>query len=338
METRPHGLLLVDKPRGVSSHAVVAAVLRTLSPGRQARGAPRYRCGHAGTLDPMATGLLLVLCGAATRLSTFLLGHDKTYRATVRFGTSTDTLDADGEPDARAPVDASADDLAAALARFRGDQLQVPPVISALKRDGVPLYKRARRGEEPPASPARAVRISSLELAGVRWGVPGPAGAAVHEADLVMDCTAGTYVRALARDLALALGTVGHLSSLRRERVGPFEVARALPADMMRDARAVAGAVIPSASALPEAPAVPLTAGEAADLRRGLPPGVDLAARATLAAAATAPAGLLRLLAPDGGLVAVARLDEDDAGARRLRTPAVFPETPEAGRGEDPCA
>jgi tRNA pseudouridine55 synthase len=328
MEPKPHGLLLVDKPRGVSSHAVVATVLRTLSPGRQPRGAPRYRCGHAGTLDPLATGLLLVLCGSATRLATFLLGHDKTYRATVSFGVSTDTLDADGRPDARAAVTASPEGLASALAGFRGELLQIPPVISALKRDGVPLYKRARRGEEPPASPARAVRIDSLELAGVRWGVPGPAGATLHEADLVVACSAGTYIRALARDLALALGTVGHLSALRRERVGPFEVARALPADMMRDARAVAGAVIPSASALPGAPAVPLTAGEAADLRRGLPPGADLTQRTAAAAAPEASAGLLRLLAPDGSLVAIARMEADDAGTRRLRTPAVFPATP----------
>jgi len=333
MQSRPHGLLLVDKPRGVSSHAVVATVLRTLGPGRQARGAPRYRCGHAGTLDPMATGLLLVLCGAATRLSTFLLGHDKTYRATVSFGISTDTLDADGEPDARAPVAASAEALADALARFRGDQLQIPPVISALKRDGVPLYRRARRGEAPAAAPARKVRIASLELAGARWGVPGPGGGTVHEADLVLDCSAGTYVRALARDLAAALGTVGHLASLRRERVGPFEVARAVPAAMMRDAPALAAAVLPPALALPEAPAVALSADEAADLRRGLPAGADLTARAALAAAAAAPAGLLRLLDPDGGLAAVARLDEDEAGTRRLRTPAVFPAAPDADGG-----
>ncbi len=328
METRPHGLLLVDKPRGVSSHAVVATVLRTLSPGRQPRGAPRYRCGHAGTLDPMATGLLLVLCGAATRLSTFLLGHDKSYRATVSFGLSTDTLDADGEPDARSAVAASAADLEAALSRFRGDLLQIPPVISALKRDGVPLYKRARRGEQPQPAPARAVRVSSLELAAARWGVAGPGGATIHEADLVLACSAGTYVRSLARDLAFALDTVGHLSALRRERVGSFEVARAMPADMMRDARAVAAAVIPCALALPAASAVELTAGEAADLRRGLPPGAELTARAAVAAAATGPAGLLRLLAPDGGLVAVARMGEDDAATRSLRTPAVFPATP----------
>lgn len=328
MEARPHGLLLVDKPRGVSSHAVVATALRTLCPGRQPRGAPRYRCGHAGTLDPLATGLLLVLCGAATRLSTFLLGHDKTYRATVSFGTSTDTLDADGATDAAAPVAASAADLAAALADFRGDLLQVPPVISALKRDGVPLYKRARRGEAPPAAAARAVRIASLELAAARWGVPGPGGALIHEADLVLDCSAGTYVRSLARDLALALGTVGHLSALRRERVGPFQVARALPADMMRDARAVAAAMIPSALALPESPAVGMTAGEAADLRRGLPPGAALSARA---AAAAGPGVLLRLLAPDGDLVAIARLDGDADGAPGLRTPAVFPGTLTSG-------
>jgi tRNA pseudouridine55 synthase len=207
----PSGLLVVDKPAGMTSHDVVARVRRAL----------RTRTvGHAGTLDPMATGVLLVLVGEATKLSQFLTLEEKTYVAEVRFGRSTDSLDADGETVEEASLPAggvSAAALDAALEEERRRTLQVPPAVSAIKIGGVRAHRLARRGEAPELE-ARPVRVLSLERRaqdGVR-------------AVLELTVSKGYYVRALARDLGARLGVPAHLGTLRRTRSGTFDVTEAV--------------------------------------------------------------------------------------------------------------
>ena len=232
--TAADGLLLVDKPAGPTSHDVVAAVRRL---------AATRRVGHAGTLDPMATGLLVLGVGRATRLLTHLVGADKTYEATVRLGQETATEDAQGEvtasvgcpaPAARRPggevgLVRRLDD---ALRALTGEIMQVPSAVSAIKVDGVRAYARVRSGQKVDL-PARAVSIRAL----TRRGDPRPAragdGTDVVDVDLHVDCSSGTYVRALARDLGAALGCGAHLTALRRTRVGPFDVGEAATLDAL---------------------------------------------------------------------------------------------------------
>lgn len=206
------GVLLVDKPQGLTSHDVVAR-LRRLSGTR--------RVGHAGTLDPMATGLLVVGVGRATRLLTHLVGADKTYTATVRLGQATLTDDAEGEVTARTGAPGPLD-IEPALARLRGDILQVPSSVSAIKVGGERSYARVRAGEEVRLDP-RPVTVHRLELARTAREVAAD-GTPVVDLDIVVECSSGTYVRALARDLGSALGVGGHLTALRRTAVGPFRV------------------------------------------------------------------------------------------------------------------
>ncbi|WP_344343370.1 tRNA pseudouridine(55) synthase TruB [Agrococcus versicolor] len=213
--TAPNGVLLVDKPQGVTSHTVVAMARRLLG---------TRKIGHAGTLDPMATGLLVLGVGPATRLLTFLVGLDKTYEATIALGATTVTDDAEG--DVLATADASAlahEAVVAAAARLTGDIEQVPSAVSAIKVDGRRSYARVRAGEDV-ALAARPVTVSRFDLGPLRPGV------VAIVADVV-DCTSGTYVRALARDLGDDLGVGGHLSALRRTRVGPFDLADAVVVD-----------------------------------------------------------------------------------------------------------
>jgi tRNA pseudouridine55 synthase len=308
------GVLLVDKPAGVTSFAVVNAVRKTLVraypdlvPQRQAAGGPRpprFKCGHAGTLDPLATGLLVVLVGKASRLSHFLLGLDKTYAATVVFGTATDSLDADGEVVATAPVPADPAVLAAVLDRFRGEISQVPPVISALKQDGQPLYKLVRAGKDVVVPAARTVTIDRLELTAVRWA--GPARAA----DFVVGCSSGTYIRSLARDIAAAAGTVGHIGALRRLAIGPFAVGDAVTGVMTMNGAELAGHLRPAAAALPHVPSLTVTDDEAARLRQGgqpLPAWLDRLDGPPVAVGKSDP--LFCMLDGMGRLVAVGRLE-----------------------------
>jgi tRNA pseudouridine55 synthase len=206
--TAPDGLVVVDKAGGWTSHDVV---------GRTRRLARTRKVGHAGTLDPMATGVLLLGIGKATRLLGHLALTDKAYDATIRLGQTTVTDDAEGdvlvERDATAVSDV---DIAAQVGLLTGDLLQVPSSVSAVKVDGVRSYARVRAGQEV-ALAARAVTVSRFEVLG-RHG---------HDLDVTVTCTSGTYVRALARDLGAALGVGGHLTALRRTRVGPFELAQA---------------------------------------------------------------------------------------------------------------
>ena len=210
------GILLVDKPQGITSHDVVARVRRA---------AGTRKVGHAGTLDPMATGLLVVGLNSSTRLLTFLVGLDKGYQATIRLGVSTASDDADGEVTgvrSAAGVDDAAIDRG--VARLTGEIDQVPTAVSAIKVDGRRAYDLAREGVEVELA-SRRVTVSELTVTDRRRADVD--GVAVVDLDVRVACSSGTYVRALARDLGADLGVGGHLTALRRTRVGPFDVADA---------------------------------------------------------------------------------------------------------------
>ncbi|MEO3924468.1 tRNA pseudouridine(55) synthase TruB [Micromonosporaceae bacterium B7E4] len=239
------GLIVVDKPGGMTSHDVVARIRRL---------ARTRRVGHGGTLDPMATGVLVIGVGRATRLLTYVIGAGKSYTATIRLGQSTVTDDAEGEVVAATPAGHVPDEaIAAGLAALTGEIDQVPSAVSAIKIDGQRAYKRVRDGEQV-ALAARRVTVSRLDLLAVRrLDIPmptapvaatadgadgaaatpaGPAGyggdgLAVVDVDVAVDCSSGTYIRALARDLGAALGVGGHLTALRRTAVGGFTLAEA---------------------------------------------------------------------------------------------------------------
>jgi tRNA pseudouridine55 synthase len=199
---RVNGVLLLDKPVGVSSNRALQMARRLLN---------ARKAGHTGTLDPMASGLLPVMLGEATKFSADLLDADKSYRATVRLGVTTTTGDAEGEEVERRPVDNAPGAVARALAQFTGAIEQVPPMHSALKRDGRPLYELARAGVEVERAP-RSVRIHRLQL------IEQSGDTLVVD----VDCSKGTYVRVLAEDVGSALGCGAHLAALRRTRVGPL--------------------------------------------------------------------------------------------------------------------
>ncbi len=210
------GVLLVDKAGGMTSHDVVARARRALG---------TRKIGHAGTLDPMATGLLILGVEAATRLLTFIVGLDKTYEATIRLGARTETDDAEGET--LTATDASAvtsSAVAAAIAGLTGEISQVPSSVSAIKVDGRRAYDLMRAGEEVQLR-ARAVTVSRFDVVSERR-IGG-----FLDVDVVVDCSSGTYIRALARDLGGALGVGGHLTALRRTRIGPFGIEDAVPID-----------------------------------------------------------------------------------------------------------
>lgn len=283
--TAADGLLVVDKPAGWTSHDVVARVRRLAS---------TRKVGHAGTLDPMATGVLVVGVGRATRLLTYVTGADKDYAATVRLGVTTTTDDAEGETVTR--TDASGitrDDLGAQVAALTGDIRQVPSAVSAIKVDGQRAYARVRAGEdvELAARPVRVQRFAVLDVSpGVVDGVP------VLDVDVEVTCSSGTYVRALARDLGAALGVGGHLTALRRTRVAGYTLAQARTLEEL--------AVAPEDEAVP---VLPLT-----DAARGVLPVRELTepeARALSygqgVAAGEEPAGPVAAVGPDDVLVAV---------------------------------
>jgi len=208
------GLLLVNKPSGPTSHDVVAKIRRTFRV---------ERVGHGGTLDPAATGLLLIMLGRATKLSERLMGGDKTYAGTMRLGVTTSSQDLDGEILSQNPV-ASVErcHVEAEMQKFRGDIYQTPPMVSAVKIKGVPLYKMARKGQEVERQ-ARLVHVYKFEL--TAWDFPAADPA------FVVECTKGTYVRTLAHDLGQALGCGAALASLSRTASGKYHVSKAAPLD-----------------------------------------------------------------------------------------------------------
>ena len=204
------GVLLVDKPTGFTSHDVVARLRRKLA---------MKRIGHAGTLDPMATGLLVILVGKATRISQYLTNLDKEYEGTIELGKVTNSQDADGEVLETRPVPPlTAEQVRAAMQTFLGDQYQTPPMFSAIKVGGVPLYKLARKGEEVAREP-RFIRVASYEL--TRFAPP--------HLDFRLRCSKGTYVRTLAHDLGQKLGCGAHLCALRRTATDRLRIDAALP-------------------------------------------------------------------------------------------------------------
>ena len=247
------GILLVDKPAGLTSHDVVARTRRAFG---------TRKVGHAGTLDPMATGLLVIGIEGATRLLTYIVGADKTYEATIRLGQTTGTDDADGDIVTSAAADAwtHVDDerIAAGIRALTGSISQVPSSVSAIKVDGRRAYDRVRAGEEVVLA-AREVTVSRFQVLARR------AGDGVIDLDVIVDCSSGTYIRSLARDLGADLGVGGHLTALRRTRVGDFDVADAVVIDDLAGAQTLT----PAQAASRVLPALPVTAEEARDLRHG---------------------------------------------------------------------
>jgi tRNA pseudouridine55 synthase len=227
------GMLFVDKPQGLTSHDVVARARRALN---------TRKIGHAGTLDPMATGLLTLGVGSATRLLTYLVGLDKSYETTMCLGVATSTDDAEGDvvqvADAAAVAAVSDQWLAQEIFALTGVIDQVPSAVSAIKVDGRRAYERVRAGEQIELA-SRRVTVSGFEVLAVRRTVrsarAGAGTGPVIEVDARIDCSSGTYIRALARDLGAALGVGGHLTALRRTRVGPFEVASAVDLDALAE-------------------------------------------------------------------------------------------------------
>jgi len=269
------GIVLVDKPAGMTSHDVVAVARRALG---------TRRIGHTGTLDPFATGLLVLLVGQATRLQPYVEGEPKVYDATICFGVETDTGDPTGAPIREAPPP-SEQRVADAIARLTGPIEQVPPAYSAKQVAGVRAYAAARRGAPIDLAPV-AVVVHGWEARGRR----GP------EWDVTIACSGGTYVRSLARDLGALAGSAAHLLSLRRVRSGHFGVADAVSLDGLRAGRAV---IVPPRAAVPGLPAEALSEGDARRIAHGQP------VRATTAGSRAA------LLAGDGSLVAIADRDGD---------------------------
>lgn len=288
------GYLLVDKPDGPSSHGAVQQVKRTLGMG----GRRGTKAGHAGTLDPFATGLLIVLLGRATRLMPFVVGHGKRYLVDVRFGASTTTDDREGEFTATDDPRPTREQVAAALPALAAATEQVPPAVSAIHVDGQRAYRRVRRGETIEVPP-RPVRFGSVEL--VDWREPGVDGDGVPEigpvAVLDVTCGTGTYMRALARDLGDAVGCAAHCSELRRLEVGTWSVDDAvLPTEVsrarVRDAREL----------LDDMPELHLDDAALADVSAGRRLPLPDALRDAHAVA---------LVAPDGSLAAIAEPTSD---------------------------
>jgi tRNA pseudouridine55 synthase len=284
--TAESGLVIVDKPAGITSHDVVARIRRL---------AGTRRVGHAGTLDPMATGVLVIGVEKATRLLGHLTLADKEYTATIRLGQATDTDDADGQIIAQTPAAGVTDEaLATAVAALTGEIEQVPPGYSAIKVAGKRAYKMAREGAAPQLA-ARTVTVSSFTVRAVRRDGD------LLDADVSVTCSSGTYIRALARDLGAALGVGGHITALRRTRVGPYDTGQAATLEQL----AASFTVTPLAQAAARAfRPVNLTEDDAGLVAHGrrLPASVLSGVPGTGPVAAFAPDGtLVALLTEEGG-------------------------------------
>ncbi|KQM26537.1 MULTISPECIES: tRNA pseudouridine(55) synthase TruB [unclassified Sphingomonas] len=315
-----HGWIIIDKPLGPGSTQIVSAVKRALREG----GYGKHKVGHGGTLDPLATGVLPVAIGEATKLAGRMLDASKRYDFTIRFGAQTDTLDLEGKVIAESPVRPTFADVAAVLARFTGPIEQVPPIYSALKVDGERAYDLARKGEEVvlatrkvtvfdlqilpaprgggPLAPARGGGGAPRNATAVDADTPlhhpadGPqhqvgsspgrssamrgmadlmlrAGEELYEITLSAFVSKGTYIRSLARDIALALGTVGHVTMLRRTKAGPFTLESAISLDKLAElgkGHALEETLLPLGAGLDDIPALSLDPDQAGRLRKGL--------------------------------------------------------------------
>lgn len=277
------GVLPVDKPEGPTSHDVVARARRALG---------IRRVGHTGTLDPFASGLLLLCLGAATRIAEYLTPLPKTYRAVLRLGEATDTDDVTGEVIRRSEAWTALDPqrIRAALAAQSGELQQLPPLYSAKKVAGERLYVAARRGEAPERKPVR-VTVYRIELLALR----------LPDVEFEVECSSGTYIRAIARDVGEALGVGAHLRALRRTATGSFRVEHALAIEGLDDPGRVRAALVPSAAALAHLPRVVLDDEAAAAVAngRGVPAPAGLSAAGPVVLCS--PAGELRAVAEQRG-------------------------------------
>ena len=282
-----HGWIILDKPLGLGSTQGVSAVKRALREG----GYGKFKVGHGGTLDPLATGVLPIAIGEATKLAGRMLDSDKIYEFTIRFGAQTDTLDLEGREIAASEARPTLAQVEGVLPRFTGPIAQVPPAYSALKVDGARAYDLARAGEEV-ALQSRSVTIHSLCIRhpglvpgstvqqsttsqSEEWTpeqVRGDELRPLDEITLTAHVSKGTYIRSLARDIALALGTVGHVSMLRRIKAGPFGLDSAISLDKLADAakaRTLEHLLLPLRAGLDDIPALSLTPDQAGLLRQG---------------------------------------------------------------------
>jgi tRNA pseudouridine55 synthase len=276
-----HGWIILDKPLGLGSTQAVSAVKRALRQG----GYGKAKVGHGGTLDPLATGVLPVAIGEATKLAGRMLDSDKVYQFTIGFGVETDTLDGEGKAISTNEVQPTLAEVEAVLPRFTGPIEQVPPAYSALKVDGERAYDLARAGEEVVLA-TRAVTVFSLAVAPAKAGAagvgappspdnraaPASAGATVDAVTLTAHVSKGTYIRSLARDIAHALGTVGHVTYLRRVKAGPFDLSHAISLDKLDETAKRHGLeqiLLPLRAGLDDIPALSLDPDQAGALRQG---------------------------------------------------------------------
>ena len=268
-----HGWIILDKPVGLGSTTAVSAVKRIL---REA-GEPKTKVGHGGTLDPLASGVLPIALGEATKLAGRMLDATKEYEFTIRFGEETDTLDTEGKVIATSEVRPTLKQVETVLSSFTGEIEQVPPAYSALKIGGKAAYSRARAGETIEMK-ARMITVHSLSVSASRReqtkDLTRRRGDAekLEEVTLSAEVSKGTYIRSLARDVASALNTVGHVTMLRRTRAGPFSLASAISLDFLEEAakaRALTRTVLPLTAALDDIPALPVTPDQAQLLRHG---------------------------------------------------------------------
>jgi len=289
------GLVVIDKPAGWTSHDVVARLRRILG---------TRKVGHAGTLDPMATGVLVAGAGRGTRLLTYLVGSSKTYLASVRLGVSTLTDDLEGEvlhhADPASVAGVREADVRRGVAALTGTIQQVPSAVSAIKVDGRRSYARVRAGEQVELA-AREVCIARFDVLDLRRA-DADDGAPVIDLDVVVDCSSGTYVRALARDLGAALGLGGHLTALRRTRVGPFTLDQAHTLDELAAGAEVTGLAPAARAVFPARELTEEEAGRLAHGRRIAPIGIG--------------AGPAAAFGPDGALIAL--VDELGSTCRPL--------------------
>ncbi len=287
------GWLIIDKPSGMTSTDVVNRVKRLFD---------AQKAGHGGTLDPLATGLLPIAFGTATKTVPYVMNGTKLYRFTLKFGEARDTDDGDGQITEISDIRPDDTTIQAALSQFRGAILQVPPVFSAIKVAGERAYDMAREGRAPLLEP-RPARVDHFELI-MR---PDP-NAAIFE----VASGKGVYMRSLARDLAVACGTVGHISALRRLRVGPFLEQHAIPLDKLREPDDTAPAspdlLLPVVTALADIPALALTEQEAADFRRGQ--AISLVALMGRIPATADPGGGLARAMAGGRVIGLCRLED----------------------------
>jgi tRNA pseudouridine55 synthase len=273
-----HGWVILDKPVGLGSTTAVSAVKRIL---RQS-GEPRTKVGHGGTLDPLASGVLPIALGEATKLCGRMLDATKSYEFTIRFGEETDTLDLEGAVVSTNDKRPMRREIDAVLGCFTGEIAQIPPAYSAVKIGGKPAYARVRAGEDPEMKP-RLVTVHALSnvdgrVSGSSASLEGANDGSsngiepIEEVTLCATVSKGTYIRSLARDIARSVGTVGHISYLRRTRAGPFSLVQAISLDFLEEAakaRELTRTVLPLDAALDDIPALPVTSRQAEMLRRG---------------------------------------------------------------------